>query len=424
LAHLNPAAVRLCLETLPRREREVVAHLLSCAAFRKAVAPDRRDPCQLPGPGRSHESFSYDQVFARALSRVQEQWAVAEDERQQAGQRFDELWSLPRSRWREAFVDPCPVAFLTLVLDRAFECAATDPRTCRGLALLTRSAARRRRDLLGALRDELIGRTWTVEGYCHALRREWQPADAALARASQLLASCPNPMAEAELCRVLAESHLGRGSSGEALALLARAARLAGEIGDVEREVCDLGRQAGILTDRADLEAAAGLLAAALLRAEDAGLASAADQVRLRLLWTLQALGRYGEAREVAPSAAAAAAARSDDLMLVAAGHVWKGQTDSAEELLVRAGEMALAQGDAAVAAAAALQLAQIYLLGSRSPALRGLAPRFEWLAAAPSLPPRPRAALHALAVALRDEVGSLQPLVLAAAAALDRSRD
>src|SRR5262249_35437743 len=154
---------------------------------------------------------------------------------------------------------------------------------------------------------------------------------------------------------------------------------------DVEGEVCDLGRQAAILSDQADLDAAAGRLAAALLRAEDAGLASSAAQVRLRLDWTLRALGRYDEARQGGPSAEAIAAARLDELVLVAAGLACRGETDSAVTLLVQASDRALARGDSAVAAAAALQLAQIYLLGSRGQALRGLARRFEWLAVASS---------------------------------------
>jgi hypothetical protein len=419
MTHLHPVATRLCLGALPRREREIVAHLLSCAACRKAVTRTaRRRPTEHGTPGGAYD---YSQVFARVLSRTQAQWSIAEEESRQAPLRFDGLWSLPPSRWREAFAAPCSVAFLSLVLDRALACAAADPRTGERLATLARSAARRRRDLPAALRDELIARSWTAVGSSFAARREWHRADAALTKAGQLLSSRPSPRPEAELCRVLAERHLGRGSSGEALALLARAARLAGESGDVEREVCDLGRQAGILSDQNDLDQAAGLLAAALLRAEDEGLAGTREHLRLRLLWTLQALGLRDEARQVASADAAIATANSVELVLLAAGHACRGETRIAENLLLRGGAAAFEQGDNAVAAAAALQLAQIYLVGSQGEALRLLAPRFESLAAAPNLPLTARAALQALAVALRTEAGAVQPLVLAASAALDQ---
>jgi hypothetical protein len=210
-----------------------------------------------------------------------------------------------------------------------------------------------------------------------------------------------------------------------ALALLAHAGTVAGEGGDVAAEISALADRARLLAARGEEGQAAGVLAAALLRAEDADLEQTAAQLRARLTWALHALGRHRDALAVAPRAEPGADQRPLDVLVAAAlDHACRGELAFAESQLRLALVGARVQGDILLAVVAALNLAGLYLRQSRGADLKSLASDLGALADAPQLGPAARRALAELHRALRDETGAAEVLLLAAAIALDREAE
>ncbi len=418
--HLNAVELRLCLEALPPRERQLVEHLLGCPSCRTAL---ERQLGRTPP-----EDSRYDPAISRAIERAadvtrQEEPRVAE-ERTAAHRLLDELWTLRPDHWPALFLRSPSPAFLLLVLDAAARVAPRDPNTAETLARQVRAASQRpEAEIPEILRAELKVRAWAVAGRARAQRREWVAADAAYEEASRGLAEVPNLDVEAELCRFLAAGFVARDRLTEAAALLGRAALLAGAAGQVQAEIGDLGELAWLCSRRGDLDQAVGLLARALLRADDAGLEVAAAGLRLRLVWTLRQLGEIQDAVKVAP-ASIVSALRADAarLLITALDRACRGETSAAQRDLEATAYSALIEGDGLLAAIAALTLLNFYVLEDRGDKLRELAAAIGLLAEPQNgLAAETRAALAALDVALQAGTGSVGALLLAAAAALDR---
>ena len=159
-----------------------------------------------------------------------------------------------------------------------------------------------------------------------------------------------------------------------------------------------------------------------MVLASTGGLPLTASQLRPRLSWTLQALGRRREALEVAApcEVATSAAGTLEGMLGTALVHACRGEVRYAEAVFGIALSQALDQGEDFSAAVAALNLIGIYDQEGRAADHVALAPTIGALAHAPGLSGATRAALAALHAALRDQTGSLGLLLLGAVAALD----
>ena len=419
--HLPPLETRLFLGAVPWRLRENLLHLLRCADCRDALDAElRRAESAPPAPP---PDARYDQAFARA----EERSGAVPEELRRAVDLLDEMFQLPPRDW-PAFLAERPEVgqpmVVLLLLEQAARATATDPETGERLAHLARMLLERVDSILapGLLRIELQARAWTLQGHARALRHEWQSADEAFAQSSRLLSDAPSPEAEADLCRLVGASFEARNRHPEAIALLTRATLLADEAGPAETEIGVLGELARLHLQRADTGCAVGLLAGAVVLASTGGLPLTASQLRPRLSWTLQALGRRREALEVAApcEVATSAAGTLEGMLGTALVHACRGEVRYAEAVFGIALSQALDQGEDFSAAVAALNLIGIYDQEGRAADHVALAPTIGALAHAPGLSGATRAALAALHAALRDQTGSLGLLLLGAVAALD----
>ena len=426
-AHHNPVEMRLVLEALPGAERHLVEHLVGCPECRCALLQqmdwqrDRGgesagDPEERPG-----YAAALDQVLVRSEVAAREAAARLAREQGECSHLLDELWALPPADWEDFFMGPLPVLFLRRVLDQAARILLTDPGLADTLARHVRKTVLRAFGRLGSPGVEVLARAWSITGSARARRSNWGAADAAFAEASSALTDLSDLTAESELCRLLADRFARQGRVIEAFALFSDGVRLAGAGGQVAAEIAGLAEAAQLLGRRGDLDQAVGVLARALLRAEDAGLAASASQLRLRLGWTLRQLGRYRDAVAVTPPAAHPALGSADQWVFQGLIHLSGGEVDQAEAALRPATAAALLEGDASLAAIATLSLLSLLVLEGRSADLPLLAAAIRLLAEAEAeLAPEVRAALAALYEALQSESGSVGALVIAAAAALD----
>jgi hypothetical protein len=322
MTHLRPPETRLCLAALPSRERAVVTHLLECPDCRDALAAEgaaagwslEPEPvaAHSPAPAGTGGGDPFDAMLDRIKRFAERHQAAAAEERRRADRLLGAFRTVPPRAWAAFLARPLPAVFFPLLLDHAFRQIETAPNRAERIARRLRHAVRRRSrtELPAILREEVMIRTWTLQGAACARRREWSRADRAFDRASRLLDATPNTGAEAELCRRLASRFRARRRTAEALALRARAAVLAEALGELEEEIADLADRAEWLLER-DPGRAAGLLAAALLRTEGDGLRPLAGPLRERLAEALLLLGRptdaaavskrEGDAREARP---------------------------------------------------------------------------------------------------------------------------
>lgn len=419
--HRNAVEMRLVLEALPAAERHLVEHLLGCPPCREAL--DRE-----LGRTPPDEDTTYDRALGRALERAAAATREAEprvaEEKAAARQQLDHLWTLRQDHWPAYFLGPLSPAFLLLVLDTAARSVRQDPNTAETLAKHVHAAAERlQAELPEVLYAELTSRARALAGRARALRSEWVAADAAFEQASVGFTAFPNLIGEAELCRFEATGFAARGRLTEASALLGLAALLAGDAGQVDEEISALGELAQLYHDRGDRDQAAGLLARALLRAEDAGLDVSAAHLRFRLTWTLRQLGELQSALRLTPPALRSDwGADASELIVTAFAQLCRGEVTAAEAKLKSAAYGALLfEGDALLAAVATLTLLNLYVLEDKGEELRVLAEAVGVLGEPSGLAPETRTAFAALATALRDQTGSIGTLLLAAAATFDR---
>ena len=428
--HHNPVELRLVLEALPSAERHLIAHLLGCSECRRALLQQldwQRDPGGEPA-GDPEERSGYDgaldKVFVRSEEAAREAAAQLAREQGECSYLLDELWGLQPAEWEDFFLRPLPLLFLRRVLDQASRILLTDPGVADTLARHVRKVVLRAFGRFGSPGVEVLARAWSITGSARARRSNWGAADAAFAEASSALADLSDLTAESELCRLLGDRFARQERVIEATALLANGAQLAGAGGQVADEIAGLAEVAQLLGRRGELDQAVGVLARALLRAEDAGLAASASQLRLRLAWTLRQLGRFRDAAAVTP-AAHPALGSADSWVFQGLVHFHRGEMAQAEEALRPAADAALLEGDAALAALALLNLLSLLALEERSADMPILAAPLRLLAEAEAdLAPEVRAALAALYEALQSESGSVGALVLAATAALDLHQD
>jgi tetratricopeptide (TPR) repeat protein len=421
MSHRNAVEMRLVLEALPAAERHLVEHLLGCPPCRAALD---RELGRMP----PDEDTKYDRALGRALERAAAATSEAEprvaEERAAARRQLDDLWTLRPDHWPAFFLGPLSPAFLLLVLETAARAVRQDPNKAETLAKHVHDAAERlRAELPEVLHAELRCRARALAGRARALRGEWATADAAFEQASVGFTAFPNLLAEAELCRLEAAGFAARNRLTEASALLGRAASLAGAAGQVHEEIADLGELAQLCHAGGDLDQAAGLLARALLRADDAGLDVSAAQLRFRLTWTLRRLGELQSALRLTPPAVRSAwGADASELIVSAFVHLCRGEDAAAGTKLKSAAYGALLfNGDVLLAAVASLTLLSLHVLEGNGEKLRDLAVAIGVLGEPSELAAETRAAFAALATALRDQTGSIGALLLAAAAAVDR---
>jgi hypothetical protein len=351
MSHRNSVEMRLVLEALPAAECQLVEHLLGCAECRTELLRqielrglDGEPGGDPEGPG---DGAALEAVFVRSEEAALETAARLAREQGESAHLLDELWALPPAQWGDFFVAPLPLLFLRRVLDLAARLLTTDPALADTLARHVRLAVLRGFGRLGTPGAEVLARTWSITGSARARRANWGAADAAFEEASRGLAELADLPAEAELCRLMADRFARHGRFIEAQALITQAGRLAGEGGQVADEIAELAESAQLLGRRGDLDQAVGLLARALLRAEEAGLAASASQLRLRLAWTLRRLGRFSDAMAVKPPSARPAVGSADHWVFQGLVHVHCGEVAQAEAVLRPAADAAFLEGDA-----------------------------------------------------------------------------
>lgn len=407
--NLSPTLLRLCLGALPRPVRELLRHLATCPrcgissysepAVAAVAAP--ADP-------------AYDRAFApdRALR-------VAHLERCRAGRLatvVDDLLAGPPGGWKAAAaqaVDLFSPAGVRTVLARAEAVLDVDPR----LALLRARLALSLLDdleLAEVVVEPLRVRVLTLLGVAHGRVGEEAAAREAFRGAGLLLPDCLDSDDDATLLRCQAARLEREGRPSEALALLARAAWISGELGDAPAETSAL-RSAGLLyLQMGNVERAVQSLTWALFTAETAGGAATAGDLRHQLAWLLLAEDDVAAAREMfGEGAPDPRHFRQVPLLVRLLAHGSPARTDVVR--LRRELAAAHGGGDAFQAAVAAILLARHYVRTGDCAQLEPLARYVAAAAEARQLAAPCRVALDRLALALREADVSIPMLIQAA---------
>lgn len=406
--NVSPTLLRLCLRALSRPARDLLRHLAACPqcgvlSFDEPAADEPE--AGAPDEHAYDPAFSADRVLRRAhLERFREQRLAG---------LVEDLLAQPPDRWKEcaaAQVDLYSPPGIRAVLARVEEVLEIDPR----LALLrTRLALSILDDLEIAqvVHEPLRVRVLTLLGVVLGRLGEDEPAREAFAEASRLLPDCLDGDEDATLLRCQAALLERKGRPSEALALLAREAWIAGELGDAAAEIAAL-RSGGLLYfQMGHTPQALGWLTWALFVAETRGASATANDLRHQLAWLLLAEDDVAAAREMfgdnCPEPLHCAQVPVLIRLLT--------QDSLARAALVRLRRelrAAHAGRDAFQAATAAILLARHYVRTGDRAQLRPLAPYVRAAAAAGQLAVPSRAALERLALALGESDVSIPILV------------
>jgi tetratricopeptide (TPR) repeat protein len=404
MAHLDRVITPRCLRGLLAHERASLAHVLDCpecAAMVGQALAAAGDGEEDPGP----YDAGYEEAFERALERTRGNAESAPAQTERARELLAALLVRPPESWPAVVVEGPEyrsAVMAVLLLEQARDCV--DPLKSEALAVTGLQVARNlEAGAPASLRADLVVRSFTLIAHARSRRHDWQGADSAFEEARNAMPETPDSSSEALYCRLLGQSFRERGRMPEALALLAWAARLYGATEEVEDELSVLDQQALVHLERGDFEQAAVVLAVALTRARAAGFS------RLGLRRRLLSLLASDEPASVL-----------EGFLLESAGLLLEGRTQAAEERLKSVVDGLAWHGEAIIAAFAALDLAGLYLRENRAASLAELAPALEMLSRSEELSAPSRSALELLHVALRDQVGGIEPLLCAAVAAIE----
>lgn len=408
--NVTPTLLRLCLGALPRPARDLLRHLAACPGCGAMSMSNGEPPADEPEADAPVEP-AYDRAFApdRALRHAH----LERFREQRLAGVVEDLLVQPPDRWRALAsreVDLVSPPGIRAILARVEEVLAIDPR----LALMRARLALAILDdleIAEVVHEPLRARLLTLLGVIQGRLGEEEAARQAFIEASRLLPDCLDGDEDATLlrCRAALLEHQGRPS--EALALLARAAWIAGELGDAATEISAL-RSGGLLYfQMGHTPQALGWMAWALFAAETSGASATANDLRQQLAWLLLAEDDVAAAREMFGGSCPD---RLDDpditvlLQLLAKD----SRTRAVLVRLRRELRAAHEQHDAFHTATAAILLARHYVRKEDRAQLPRLAPYVRAAAAARELAEPSRAALERLALALAESDVSMPILV------------
>jgi tetratricopeptide (TPR) repeat protein len=407
MEHLPAVQLRLCLGALPRPARQLLEHLLDCPACREAAAPWLAT-LQTPPPGPVSNDLRYERAFERSRSLALARQERLPAERARARSRILDVLARPAARWVEiAEADPLLLtpAAVEVLLERADRAAAAgEPCTAAALARFAYELAGR---LPAALAPETLGqllraRSWALLGQAHAASRSSNAAVVCCAQALRIVSDHTGSEEEAEVLTRCALGALSERRFSEALAQLARAAAIYGDLGETQKAARALRRLGRVLFELGDVAQARDRFAEALLLAGSDAAGRLADDLRHQLAWALLADDDVEAARQVLDGEMPTPEGQEPQAMLLLlllrpeppAGFL-RGEISSAEE-----------RGDVFQATLSLLLLARLLLRRDDGEELARLATQAALLAGSARLTAASRDALVRFAEALaRGEV-------------------